>query len=442
MRYLYAIVFLCLALHASAQKQVYIPGVFLTDPALSTWSYSRSVQSENFVCFWGPVVGEHPETYPDPNLRFTPAHVLDTLEKLYDKFVHEIRFCNDDTSTNLGKYKIIIVINDTWPPGGPTGWAFGSSYDDVIGAMWVHPNAVRDGGVLSHELTHSLQGQNNIDRNKVGGFRNQATGSFWETHANFMRLQVYPQFAKEDVPRWMATRSFQYSSTRHHYCAFNLLLTIQELDSLGMVSRLWHESAANEHPLITYRRLKGWTQSQLNDFIWEYAKRDVIADYNVLGTGAYIRAERRRLQHTEPHYLWRQYTLLKRINDSLPRYVVPDYQAPQDYGYNIIPLHPTCANRIVKVKFRGHAETAGAGWRYGFVAVKVDGTTARYSASYSASEAEVTFAMKEDEASLYLVVSGAPSTHTTYAWEAGFPKIKRFPYEISVVNAVPEGYGR
>ncbi|NII28830.1 T9SS type A sorting domain-containing protein [Pseudoflavitalea sp. X16] len=440
MRYFYAIVCLCLALQASAQKQVYIPRIFSTDPALSTWSYNRSVQSENFVCFWGPVVGEHPETYTDPNLRFTPAQVLDTLEKIYDKFVHGIRFCKDDSTTNLGKYKIIVVINDTWPPGGPTGWAFGSSYDEVIGAMWVHPGAVRDGAVLSHELTHSLQGQNNIDRNLAGGFRNQSTGSFWETHANFMRLQLYPQFAKEDVPRWMATRSFQYSSTRHHYCAFNLLLTIQELDSLGMVNRLWQESAANEHPLMTYRRLKGWTQSQLNDFIWEYAKRDVIADYNVLGTGAYIRAELRRLQNAEPHYLWRQYTLLKRVNDSLPRYVVPDYHAPQDYGYNIIPLHPTCANRMVKVKFKGHAEAAGAGWRYGFVAVKADGKTARYSASYTAPEGEVTFAMQEDETALYLVVSGAPSSHTTYVWEAGFPKIKRFPYEISIANAVPEGY--
>lgn len=440
MRYFYAIVLLCLTLSVRAQKQIYIPRIFSTDAALSTWSYSRSVQSENFVCFWGPVVGEHPETYSDPNLRFTPDHVLDTLEKIYDKYVHEIRFCSDDTATNLGKYKIIVVINDTWPPGGPTGWAFGSSYDEVIGAMWVHPNAVRDGAVLSHELTHSLQGQNNIDRNLAGGFRNQSTGSFWETHANFMRLQIYPQFAKEDVPRWMATRNFQYSSTRHHYCAFNLLLTIQELDSLGMVNRLWYESAANEHPLMTYRRLKGWTQSQLNDFIWQYAKRDVIADYNVLGTGEYIRAERRRLQNAEPHYLWRQYTLLKRVNDSLPRYTVPDYQAPQDYGYNIIPLHPTCANRMVKVKFKGHAEAAGAGWRYGFVAVKADGKTARYSASYSAPEAEVTFAMKEDETALYLVVAGAPASHTTYVWEAGFPKIKRFPYEISVVNAVPEGY--
>ncbi len=158
MRYFYAIICLCLVLKASAQKQVYIPKIFSTDPALSTWSYSRSVQSENFVCFWGPVVGEQPENYSDPNLRFACA-CIGHAGKIYDKFIHEIKFCKDDPTTNLGKYKIIVVINDTWPPGGPTGWAFGSSYDEVIGAMWVHPNAVRDGAVLSHELTHPCRAE-------------------------------------------------------------------------------------------------------------------------------------------------------------------------------------------------------------------------------------------------------------------------------------------
>ena len=60
-----------------AQKQVFIPTEFTTDPALSTWSYSRSAQSENFVLFWGATVGTDPSSYSDPNLRFTPAVVLD-----------------------------------------------------------------------------------------------------------------------------------------------------------------------------------------------------------------------------------------------------------------------------------------------------------------------------------------------------------------------------
>lgn len=441
MKQVYMVILALCFLRANAQKQVYIPNAFTTNAALSTWSYSRSAQSANFICFWGPAGGADPATHPDANLRFVPSAILDTLERNYTKFVRELRFCSDDTSTNLGKYKIIVVMNETWPAGGPTGWAFGGQYDNVIGAMWVHPAATRDGAALSHELTHSLQAQNNIDRNLTGGFRNESSGSFWETHANFMRSQMYPQLIKEDMPRWLATRSYHYSSTRHHYVAFNLLFTIQQLDSLGMVNRLWQESQAGEHPLMTYRRLKGWSQSRLNDFMYEFAKREVAADYTVLGAGNIIRAERSRLRRDEPHYLWRQYTMLQKIGNSPGRYIVPDELAPQDYGINIIPLYPTCANRTVKIKFKGHtAANSSTGWRYGFVSVKGNGSAVRYSEVYAAGEAEIAFRMNADETSLYLVVLGAPAAHTSYAWEAGFPKIKRFPYELTIQNAVPEGF--
>lgn len=441
MRKFLVAVFACYCMVANAQKQVLIPTEFSTDPALKTWSYSRSAQSENFVCFWGALVGNDPSVYANADLRFTPCVVLDTLEKIYTKFIKEIKFCDDNPETNLGKYKIIIVMNNTWPAGGPEGWAFGGSYDDKIGAMWVHPNATRDGGVTSHELTHSLQAQNYIDKNNAGGFRDESAGFFWETHANFMRSQMYPVFVKDDMARWMATSSYHWSSTRHHYDAFMLLYAIQELDGINMVNRLWQESLAAEHPLMTYRRLKGWTQNQLNDFIYEYAKRQVTADFNVNNAGAIISAERKRLATNEPHFLWRQYTLLDRSSTNAERYAVPGDLSPQDYGYNVIPLYTTCENREVQVKFKGHTEAGtSAGWRYGFAAVKADGSTTRYSQLYSANEAEISFQMQQDEERLYLVVTGAPTAHTTYPWEAGFPKIKRFPYELTIHNAVPEGF--
>ena len=121
---------------ALAQKTVYIPNAFSTDPALRTWSADKSYQSANFVLFWGNVVGTNPATYSDANLRFNPQ-------------------------------------SDTWGIAGePSGWAFGGTYDGVIGAMWVHPGATRDGGVTSHELAHSLQGVIGIQENPTrGGYR-------------------------------------------------------------------------------------------------------------------------------------------------------------------------------------------------------------------------------------------------------------------------------
>lgn len=426
----------------TAQKSVFIPTEFSSAP-LNTWSYSKSYQSPNFIVFWGNVVGTDPANYPDANLAFNPASICDTLEKIYTKYISDIKFCSDTSTKNLGRYKIIIVMNDTWGTGGPSGWAFGGAYDNTIGAMWVHPNACRDGGVISHELTHSLQGMIAIQENTVGGgFVNyEPAGFFWETHANYMRTQMYPRFAADDMSRWMGTAMFHYSSTRHHYDAFRLLFTIQQFDGISMVNRLWKESVANEHPLMTYRRLKGWTQSQLNDFMYEYVKREPTADYTVNGFGGIIRAQRDAFINSEPHYIWRLHTLLSQINASTGRYVVPDAFAPQDYGYNIIPLYPTCSSKLVTVKFKGHTEVNNtAGWRYGFVTALADGTISRYGNLNSANESQISFQMNSNESKLYLVVMGAPTTHTSYVWEPGWPKIKRYPYELRIANAVPEGY--
>jgi hypothetical protein len=425
------------------QKTVYIPRAFSTDAALSTWSADKSYQSANFVLYWGNVVGTNPATYSDANLRFNPQSVCDTLEKIYTKYISDIAFCSDASTKNLGKYKLIIVMNDTWGiTGQPSGWAFGGTYDGVIGAMWVHPNATRDGGVISHELAHSLQGMNSIQENTTGGgFNWDPAGFFWEGHANFMRTQMYPRFANDDLPRWMGTSMFHWSSTRHHYDNFKLLWYMQQLDGITMVNRLWKESVRNEHPLMTYMRLKGFTQAQLNDFVYDYAKREVTCDYTVNGFGGIMKNERDRLKNNEPHYIWRLHTILNQLNATTGRYIVPDAFAPQDYGYNIIPLYTTCSNKAVHVKFKGHTEAnSTAGWRYGFVAVKADGTTVRYGTVYGDNENEITFQLNTDETQLYLVVIGAPTTHTSYVWEPGWPKIKRYPYELRIENAFPEGY--
>jgi hypothetical protein len=429
-----------------AQKTVYIPTQFSEAP-WNEWSWSKTYQSANFCIFWGNKVGTNPATYSDVNLRFDPAVVAGYLEASFAKFVTEIGFVSNASTKQLGQYKIIIVMNDTYNgANGPTGWAFGGSYDNTIGAMWVHPNATRDAYVLSHEFAHSLQGQISIQENTTGGgyVGYDPAGWFWECHANYMRCVEFPQFAADDMPRWTATSSYHMSSTRHHYTTFKWLMNIQQnYGGTNMVNRMWRESVANEHPVVTFRRLNGWSQTQLNDFMYDYAKREVIFDYPAQGFGTAMRTQRNTFKTNagENHYLWRVYTLLNQVSASSGRYIVPDYSAPQDYGLNIIPLYTTCASKTVHVKFKGHTEVnSTAGWRWGFVAVKANGTTVRYGTMSNASDGEATFALAADETQLYLVVVGAPTTHTSYLWEAGWPKIKRYPYELRIENAVPEGY--
>lgn len=428
-----------------AQKDVFIPNEWADDPALQEWSWDRSYESDNFVVFWGPKLGPDPTAATNPDLRFDPAAVTDTLETSYDRFVGDIGFVRDGPSTNLGTYKIIIVINDTWGEGGPTGWAYGGAYSDTIGAMWVHPNATRDGGVLSHEFAHTLQNMNWIQENTDGGgfIDYEPAGFFWETHANFMRAQQYPALATESMPRWWATDMYHWSSTRHHYQAFRLLLHVQRRWGIGLVNRLWHDSEANEHPLVALRRLQGWGQAQLNDFVYDYAKREVTYDYPVHGIGARMRAEEARYRREEPHLLWRRYTMLKAVGGTDGRYAVPEHLAPQDYGINVVPLHLTDPDRPVRIKFKGHTEVnATAGWRYGLVTENSAGRVETYGRMHTDDSGVFSYTMSEEEEQLYLVVVGAPTEHTSYEWEPGWPKIKRYPYELNIRNAVPEGHQR
>jgi len=94
----------------------------------------------------------------------------------------------------------------------------------------------------------------------------------------------------------------------------------------------------------------------------------------------------------------------------------------------------------VRVRFSGSTGVNGnEGWRYGFVAVGKNGKP-RYSKSAGEREQVITAQLRMDEEELYLVVVGAPRKHHSYAWEPGWPKITRFPYEILIDGAVPEGF--
>lgn len=441
-----------------AQKTVFWPTEWDNprDDFYGRLSYDRSYQSENFVIFWGDLVGTDPASYPDAAKRFDPAFVAGILEDIYQRYITELGYVSDDPNTNMGKYKIIIVMLETFTPPELNGFAFGGSYSNTIGAMWVSPSATRDGGALSHELAHSLQNMHRIQENPNpgGGYVGyDPAGFFYEGHANYMRSMMYQYMANTDVPRWLATRSYHWSSTRHHYANFHLLFHIQEEDGFDMTTRLWRESIRNEHPLKTLKRLKGLNQNGLNDYLWGYARKQAAFDYKANSMdevdqndnfGQVIRNEINNLRNRSPRFLWKQYTILDKVEGTENRYVVPDDWAPQDYGINVIPLHPTCegADKTVHVKFKGHDEINPnfAGWRYGFVTTNANGTASRYSDMYDANDEEISFTLQENEAEIFLVVMGAPKEHTSYNWEPGFPRIKRYPYELAIENAVPEGY--
>jgi uncharacterized repeat protein (TIGR02543 family) len=462
-KHLLVIFLMCIFSNLSAQKTVFRPTEF-DNPANEFYnnvSETRKYESANFVLYWGDKVGTDPSVYAGADLRFVPRSVADTLEYIFKRFITDLHFINNAPTTNFGKYKIMIMMMNTWTSTDArlTGFAAASSFSNTIGAMFVHPQATKDGGALSHEFAHTLQMMMRIQENPgnqtaFAGY--DWAGPFYEGHANYMRAMAYPQWADTDgtLTRWLQTRHFMWSSNRHHYTNYHLLFYVQEKEGFDFTRRMWAESRYQEHPLETIKRLKGFTQEQLNDYLWGYAQRQPAFDYPIIWNdqitatknfGSKIREVHQAIKNNMPRYVSRQFTLLTKVAGTTDQYYTNDDWAPQDYGMNIIPLYPTCTGtqKKITVKFKGHTEvnTTQAGWRYGFVTTKADGTVSRYSPMGTAADGEASFTMDAaTETNIYLVVYSAPKVHVNYNMDVGYPKQRRYPYEIKIANAVPEGY--
>ncbi len=461
-KHLLGILLMCIFFNLSAQKTVFRPTEF-DNPANEFYnnvSETRKYESQNFVLYWGDKVGTNPAAYADAELRFTPKSVADTLEFIFKRFITDLHFINNAPTTNFGKYKIMIMMMNTWSSTDArlTGFAAASSFSNTIGAMFVHPQATKDGGALSHEFAHTLQMMMRIQENPGNGTAFAGydwAGPFYEGHANYMRAMAYPKWADTDgtLTRWLQTRHFMWSSNRHHYTNYHLLFYVQEKEGFDFTRRMWSESRNQEHPLETIKRLKGFTQDQLNDYLWGYAQRQPAFDYPIQWNdqinatsnfGKTIRSVHQSIKNNMPRYVSRQFTLLTKVPGTTNQYYTNDDWAPQDYGMNIIPLYPTCTGtqKNVTIKFKGHTEvnTLQAGWRYGFVTTKADGTVSRYSPMFT-GDGEATFTMDAaTETGIYLVVYAAPKQHINYNMDVGYPKQRRYPYEINIANAVPEGF--
>jgi len=423
-----------LSISLFGQKEVYIPVEW--QQGSFDYSFDRSAQSDNFIMFWGPLAGLDPTSAPD-EIAFDPGEILNTAEDLYRFYIDTLVFIPGDTGL-ITKWKMIIVLLHTWE--GIEGWAFGGNYDGQTGAMWMHPHAAKSETTLAHEFTHALQNYTWMMYPGHGFINHSYVGFFWEAHAEFMALQRYPRVARQfDISRWMNTSQFHWSSTRHHYQAFLFLEYLREIYGLELINRLWRESIIGEHPLETLMRILEISQDELNGLFADYASKNVSWDYRDIG---------HLLQDADDALpeVFRLNTRIipEEVNKSEGHYKISNHRAPQDYGYNIIRLIPSipdsCERKLVFLRFKGNLDiNDDAGWKFRFVAITPAGST-RYSDIYSGHDEEVAFELEALDDDLYLVVTGAPQKHHNYDWEIGFPKIYRYPYELRLANAVPDGF--
>ena len=216
---------------------------------------------------------------------------------------------------------------------------------------------------------------------------------------------------------------------------------------------LWNESKSPEDPLQAYMRLTmtGTTAQkldQLGNEMWEYGARMTTFDMDPIRTQGKSRIG------------FRDQTALVSAGD--------DFWSPtaancvENWGNNAIRLNAPTTDKTIYAELVGQAGKAGytsynkarAGWKFGFVAYKSDGTRL-YSdigtATYKDSTAIVAFDCPKGCSYVWLVVSGAPTSYWTRDWLSWDSEstAEQWPYRVKFYmtnvygkannNTVPSG---
>jgi len=412
-----------------------------TYQVLNPGSSSTTYTSTHFAARWNATSGV-------PLTQAQTQTGLNLLEQIWTKYITELVF-SKPYANDAAKYKVDInVSNQGWASGGGTG----ANHP----GMWLHYNAFQDPGALAHEFTHSIQ-------YATRGLRDSDyTGWFWESHAEWMRHQ----FFRDQVncaEMLVNYPHLYYGSTRDRYCNWQFWEFIKEKYCIRTVNDIWALSKKpgetgyrDEDPFTVLARNAGWSQSQLNDEFGDWALRNATWDYsngNVYRQRFGPYSDRTGARRT-------RVTILQDLDLSQRRFVVPEFWAPQRWGYNLVKLTPDNPgqNSSVTVTFKGVVQTAPAStnfgsfarqpttipppssdWRWGLVARSSSGA-ARYSPMQRGANGQITFQVDSGDTELWLVVVATPSTMHKIIWDQMYYTIYRYPWMVQLQGAWPEGY--
>lgn len=399
-----------LATSAMAQKQVYLPDSLrcydLNDDNCR-WSWQRTAQTDNVILFWEKGFG--PDLSNPPMLDGKPMHVdLDNLmqrvETFYTYFRDSLRFTLPGSKAD--RYKMMVMLNYSLE-----GTAYGGTYDNFIGALWVAPNRVQDRKLncIAHELGHSFQLQIPADSlsDAWGG------SVFYEMTSQWMLWHVNPDWLTDENYHFEAYRKAihkAYLDGENIYRSPYVLQYWARKRGNTCIADLYRNGKRGEDPVITYQRLYGLTQQQFCDEMIDACQHIVPLD---LG------------------HAWdetRQYactfdTPMQSVGKN--RYAPAAEVIPEDYGFNAIRLQSARAGRKVTAVVESDSTM-----RYGFVAVTADGNT-HYGTPVSSGRATITMPRGQEVTVLYLVVMGAPTEHKMLTWWNRTPN-RQYPYVVEI----------
>ncbi len=394
---------------AAAQKQIYIPedlrGMNLESDT-SQWSFRRSVETRDLIFMWERGFGNDLQSPPQLDghpMAFNLSVLTDRVQRFYDFFrdslefvkseelrVKSEEFTSSDTTAAANsslftlhssfnslsdRYKMMVMVMYSLD-----GTAYGGTYDDTIGALWVAPNRIQDHTMncMAHELGHSFQSQIVAD----GAGEAWGGTGFFEMASQWMLWQVNPWWLRDENYHFEAFRKLTHKAFLHLENIYHSPYVLQwwaDLHGRGVIAELFRQGRRGEDPVMTYQRMHGLTQSQFCD--------EMLRGYQHLVNLDFHHAQK----ETRPYACTWQTPL-----DTLRGGWLRPQNVPEAYGFNIIPL-PADRRLSVQVK--------GPNLRWALVGITPDGR------SVYGQPQDARLQSKEPLSRLFLVVMGAPTRH-------------------------------
>lgn len=349
---LYILILFCLAScnqTSLSYKSIFIPRdlqeMDLSD-SMSTWSYTRMDTTDNIVIFWEKGFGTdllHPDSLEGQPMDVDLPLLRQQLERFYTFFRDTLQFTLPDSRCHDTRMMVMLKYS-------LEGTAYGGSYDDSIGALWVTPQRLRDPRLncIAHELGHSFQCQIGADR---GG--EWPVYGFYEMTSQWMLWQVNPD--------WLTDENYHYEAyKRHTHLAFlhteniyhspYVLQYWSEKHGRNIIARLFKEGRKDEDPVQAYQRIAGITHEEFCDEMIDAAIHIVGLDFH------HAFSETRKYAY--------------QMGDTVPpltRGEIRDAgQTLEAFGFDVFPLNVPETD-FVDVELEGLTNENDAAWRYDLV---------------------------------------------------------------------------
>ena len=393
-----------------AQKKLYIPkdlqGMNLKADT-SKWSLNRSIETDDLIFMWERGFGNdvsNPPQLKGHDMSFNLLNLRDRIQTFYHFFRDTLGFVTPNYQSKADHYKMMVMVNYSLD-----GTAYGGTYDNFIGALWVAPNRIQDTKMncMAHELGHSFQAQ--IMADSIG----QCWGGtgFFEMASQWMLWQVNPDWITDENYHFEAFKTLTHKAFLHMDNIYHSPYVLQwwsDLHGRQFIAELFRQGVIGEDPVMTYKRMNGLSQSAFCDEIFRGYQHLVNFDF----THAYKET--------------RQYaaTFNTELETCSNGWLRPK-SLPEGYGFNAIKLD----DRVNLNSPIFHLHLRGNQFRYGFVGITTNGESI-----YSDVNATSFTSNGQPLKHLYLIIMGAPEHHADVMTHGNTPEYKQYPYEFQITE--------